>query len=505
MKKERYNNKKTLILLTVVGILLILSGTSYALWQLTFTQTETNTITTGCFKINFMDKNPISLQETLPITDKDGRALAPYEFTITNICNERASYVVNLETLTTSENALQDDYVKASLQKAGNYVFEAKLEGYYENANKVIDEAKTAYRLHQGVLEANDEVTYNLRLWVDAETPTSSEAMNKLFESKITVTTSYLAPASMKNMMGEMTIQNHTVSENETWTENTKYTQNGKYKVNKVVFQNTLSAYTSAAEVVDFSLAEDESVLGYYVPDEDSDTYTLYIQASGKIKVNPNAAYYGFISNGNVIDETSNGHGNRSVIEGLENLDTSSVTSMKNMFYMNNNTLLDLGIFDTSNVTDMSFMFYECKNLEALNINGLNTSNVTNMSYMFYNCEKITHLDTVGFNTSNVTDMSFMFFGCGITDLNIGHFNTSNVTNMSYMFNSCGALTRLNISGFNTAKVTNMERMFNGNPTLTTVDYGTNFIYANDATITEMYEGSNQVNKPTDPSWTGKI
>lgn len=329
--------------------------------------------------------------------------------------------------------------------------------------------------------------------------------MNKQFESKITVTTSYLAPVSMKNMMIEMEFQNHTIDDTQSWEENTTYTQNGKYKVNKVVFQNEISPYIDTVEIVDFSLAQDETVLGYYILNDDNDTYTLYIQASGKIKVNQNAAYYGFISNGNVLEETSAGHGNKSVIEGLENLDTSSVTSMKNMFYQNNNTLLDLSGFDTSKVTDMTNMFYECRNLEAVNINGLNTSAVTNMNHMFYNCSKLNHLDTIGFNTASVIDMSYMFSGCGLTSLNISHFNTTNVTNMSYMFNNCSALTNLNISSFNTSKVTNMDGMFNNNPNLITVDYGSNFVYSNDATITDMFIGSDKVNKPTDPSWTGKI
>ena len=46
-------------------------------------------------------------------------------------------------------------------------------------------------------------------------------------------------------------------------------------------------------------------------------------------------------------------------IEGIENLNTSSVTNMANMFSCCNNlTSLDLSNFDTSNVTDMGGMFY---------------------------------------------------------------------------------------------------------------------------------------------------
>ena len=81
---------------------------------------------------------------------------------------------------------------------------------------------------------------------------------------------------------------------------NNTYTQNGKYKekLRKIVFQNQMAPYENADEVVDFSEVQDASVLGYYVknnPVDENSTYTLYIQADGKIKVNPIASYYGYI------------------------------------------------------------------------------------------------------------------------------------------------------------------------------------------------------------------
>ena len=45
-------------------------------------------------------------------------------------------------------------------------------------------------------------------------------------------------------------------------------------------------------------------------------------------------------------------------------------------------------------------------------INNLNTSNVTNMSDMFLDCESLTSIDVSKFNTSNVTDMNGMFYNC---------------------------------------------------------------------------------------------
>ncbi|MCI8568243.1 MAG: hypothetical protein HFG48_02875 [Bacilli bacterium] len=75
--------KKVLVVLVLIGLFMLI-GTSFALWQITFRQTDENVITTGCFKTDFKDDNPINLQEALPITDEAGKKLVPYEFILTN-------------------------------------------------------------------------------------------------------------------------------------------------------------------------------------------------------------------------------------------------------------------------------------------------------------------------------------------------------------------------------------------------------------------------------------
>lgn len=54
---------------------------------------------------------------------------------------------------------------------------------------------------------------------------------------------------------------------------------------------------------------------------------------------------------------------------GLENLNTSQVTTMDAMFYGNGSiTSLDLSNFDVTNVTDMNYMFYNCTGLTSLTL-----------------------------------------------------------------------------------------------------------------------------------------
>ncbi|MDT2607302.1 BspA family leucine-rich repeat surface protein [Enterococcus hirae] len=158
-------------------------------------------------------------------------------------------------------------------------------------------------------------------------------------------------------------------------------------------------------------------------------------------------------------------------IEGLNQLDTSNVTNMREMFKeMSNLTSLDVSSFDTSKVTDMSYMFYR-NGVTSLDVSGFDTSKVTVMSYMFLGMKNITNLDVNGWNTSNVTSMYGMFSGMSsVTSLDVSGFDTCNVTTMREMFREMGNLTSLDLSGFDTSNVTDMSTMFYDMDNLTSLD-----------------------------------
>ena len=119
------------------------------------------------------------------------------------------------------------------------------------------------------------------------------------------------------------------------------------------------------------------------------------------------------------------------------NIDTSNVTSMRDMF-SRCYRLQTVPLFNTSNVISMNNMFYYCTSLQTVQL--FNTSNVTNMDYMFYYC---TSLQTVPlFNTSNVTRMDNMFNNCS-SITTIPAFDTSNVNNFNSMLQGCSSLTKI--------------------------------------------------------------
>ena len=160
------------------------------------------------------------------------------------------------------------------------------------------------------------------------------------------------------------------------------------------------------------------------------------------------------------------------LIRGLNNLDTSKVTDMVDMFYgCSSLKSIDVSRFDTSNVTNMCGMFSGCSSLQSIDVSRFDTSKVTSMGCMFYGCSSLKSIDVSRFDTSNVTNMSGMFQWCSsLQVLDVSDFDTSNVTNMRGMFMCCSSLQSLDLSRFDTSNVTDMGYMFNHCSSLQSLD-----------------------------------
>lgn len=147
---------------------------------------------------------------------------------------------------------------------------------------------------------------------------------------------------------------------------------------------------------------------------------------------------------------------------------------------------------NTSNVKYMNEMFGQCSNLETLDLSHFNTENVGNMSNMFNGCTKLRDLNISSFNTENVTNMYGMFYGCSSLDsLDLSHFNTRYVRNdqMNYMFNGCSSLSYLNVSNFTTDKPgMQLDGLFQGCSSLQTLDLSS-FDTGGASSVTDMFDG----------------
>ncbi len=180
-------NKKTIIaIISVVAVILVLIGVTYAYWLVTKEQQGENVISSACLDISLNGSGDINLPNQYPMSDEDGMETTPYTFTITNNCTTSIEFHLNLESIGESATAISASAIKAAINTN-----KPKRLYEYVGAEPTLSEAYESYTLLYGELAGKsddtteDEVTYNLRLWIDKDAPISEA--NKTFTSKITV------------------------------------------------------------------------------------------------------------------------------------------------------------------------------------------------------------------------------------------------------------------------------------------------------------------------------
>lgn len=138
----------------------------------------------------------------------------------------------------------------------------------------------------------------------------------------------------------------------------------------------------------------------------------------------------------------------RNNIEKIEILDKWTPTNCEKLFYNLNKVTEIVGLenMDTSNVTTMKGMFESMKAITSLNVTYFDTSNVTTMDSMFRDVVLLEELDVSNFDTSNVASLKHMFSGLNkITELDISNFVTQEGTDITSIFKNMTALEKLSL------------------------------------------------------------
>ncbi len=490
---EKKKDGKTLLFIVggVIGLCLITLGITYAYWILTKLQTGENVVNTACLNITFTGENDISLDKAYPMNEEQLESFlasaTPYHFTIHNECNDLASASINLESLTVSGKALEDEYIDAILYEDDynvNLNTNKKLTGNTLNdANKVISDAKHAYSLYNFTLKANEERDFNLLLYMDSETPMEDANMNASWKGKITLSTEYQEEnTTIRKMSGY----------------NDKQGMWGyKDKLTKIVIENKKSVKIAEDGGKVYG-PFDESADGYggvqsYVVCDNEETSCIgYLQGTNGIKANEDSSYL------------FNGFKNVTNIEGLKNIDTSNVTNMTAMFMsMTNLQELDLSMWDVSQVKKIGTLIINDTNLKYLNICNWDLRNVTETGCWV--CGSL-NLGTLDMSNSIFPKNSSSFFstGSGLMSkkLILTNVDTSNVTNMNRMFGNMPNMQEIDLSDFDTANVTDMRDMFSGARSLQTIIFGPKFVHKPEATTTGMFTNCPSQDRPSGDTWT---
>lgn len=176
-----YKNKVLMIsVITIILVLGIVMGYSFSYFINQDVLENNNNVVTDCFKITYADANDIYLDKAYPISEEEGSNLTPYTFTIKNICKRTMNYEINLETLNTT--TLSTEYLRYKLNDNDSAILGSQTQvSEYINSSSI-----DSRRLESSTLTADQEKTYNLRLWIDSNS-TVDQTSNKTYKGKVSL------------------------------------------------------------------------------------------------------------------------------------------------------------------------------------------------------------------------------------------------------------------------------------------------------------------------------
>ena len=108
------------LLITIIGTIGLISGTSYAILTGSTSSNNEQVIRAGNIKIQLSENFSTITTGIYALEDAEGLVVADnYDFTITNIGSAAAKYDLKLVNTAASNQALSDEYVKVGLKVNG--------------------------------------------------------------------------------------------------------------------------------------------------------------------------------------------------------------------------------------------------------------------------------------------------------------------------------------------------------------------------------------------------
>ena len=166
-------------------VLLIIVASTYALWQVTKTQKDKNSMIAACLDLDLNkvgEGTPISLENSWPMNAVDAvKELTGYTFTVTNNCDTPISYVIGLE-------SLKDERLANLSASAVALAIDDDVLGTFNSLNNV--EGPDTYILSKELktaeIKGKETNTHLLKIWIDERAPITEQG--KAFNGKIFIT-----------------------------------------------------------------------------------------------------------------------------------------------------------------------------------------------------------------------------------------------------------------------------------------------------------------------------
>ncbi|MDO4341213.1 MAG: hypothetical protein Q4C44_00520 [bacterium] len=206
MDEKTININKRKIYVTLLIVVICLIGVSYAFFTLYLRQSEKNTITSlSCFSTTFTEEtNAITLEKTYAVTEDEGMSYSPFTFKIKNNCTDTIYAYITIDSLNegTSTN-LDSSHVRYNLSTKGTT--DGTSATLKPSSTKKLENGHNGYVIKTLALSSNEELEYDLRLWVDEKT-TASEGLSKTWSGQVVVVSDAEEPNIDWNYTGQGTL-----------------------------------------------------------------------------------------------------------------------------------------------------------------------------------------------------------------------------------------------------------------------------------------------------------
>lgn len=290
-------------ILSVVGILILLVSSSYALFSSVQKAQEYNSIKVGSFQINFTDTddglgNTINLNGAYPVSDAEGQATTPYTFKIKNIGSIDATYTIKLqddEDMINADNCSEKLLDKSKLKYSVN--------GDLPNILSTTESSN--YTIITGKLGAGKEKTYSLRAWIDELA--GNEVLGKHYHGKIVI-------ESVNNQLTNVLCKRATTLHTEecTQTDTTRFCSSDGYSTGDIITYGSLGTQgvLTRGDAFDCDVDGDgtydsESERFYYITEKDSETAIMiyYSNTLNGIPDKTSSSLIAYTTGGNVYTD----------------------------------------------------------------------------------------------------------------------------------------------------------------------------------------------------------
>jgi len=243
------------------------------------------------------------------------------------------------------------------------------------------------------------------------------------------------------------------------------------------------SRYNQATIKADITYNNEGNVKLWLEPDINDNTKNImYIASDGETFLTTGEYLFSYFSNLEKIE--------------FNNVNTSRVNSMRNMFYhLDNLKSLDVTSFDTGNVTNMSRFMYDCPKVESVNMHGLDLRKTQYMDLSFFGITALTEIDLGEIQMRDIVSMNNMFhYTDNLEYINLDGLGGDNLETIGRLFRVSSKIKNISMENFNFGKITDLSSFFSDYSTLEEINIS-NIIISNVNNISSCFAGDIMLKK----------